>query len=106
MYLAYPAADLRYIFTSSRLYAITDPLLWPPMLLLCLNSYINNDISKANDPLASPILLSEEYVNGTIGDKRFPLAWPKTIIVVGNRDPLYDDSLLLMQKMVESNIDC
>lgn len=41
-----------------------------------------------------------------MGDKRFPLKWPKTIVTVGNCDPLYDDSLTLMQRMVESSIDC
>jgi acetyl esterase/lipase len=45
-------------------------------------------------------------VNGVEGDKRFPLNWPKTRISVGLEDPLLDDSLLLMQKMVESKIDC
>jgi hormone-sensitive lipase len=44
LYLSYPATDLRYIFSTSRLYAITDPLLWPSMLLLCLNSYMKGDI--------------------------------------------------------------
>ncbi len=39
------------------------------------------------------------YVNGS-NDQRFPLNWPKTIITVGNRDPLYDDGLILMQRMV------
>ena len=84
--------------------ALTDVILWPSMLLICLRSYLNNDLKLADDPLASPILLSEEYVNGVAGDNRFPLHWPKTIVTVGNKDPLLDDSLLLMQKMVESNI--
>lgn len=59
LYLSYPATDLRFIFTSSRLYAITDPLLWPSMLLLCLNAYLKGEIEKTNDPLASPILFTE-----------------------------------------------
>lgn len=36
IYLAYPAADLRLNFSPSKINAITDPLLWPSMLLLCL----------------------------------------------------------------------
>jgi hormone-sensitive lipase len=106
VYAVYPAADLRYIFTPSRLHAITDPLLWPSMLLLCLNSYMNGNFERANDPLASPVLLTEEFVSGAVGDQRFPLEWPKTIITAGSKDPLYDDSLVLMQRMVESDIDC
>lgn len=105
LYLSYPATNLKFIFTPSRLYSITDPLLWPSMLLLCLNSYLKGDLSQCEDPLASPILFTEDYVNGTNdGDRRFPLKWPKTIITVGNKDPLYDDSLMLMEKLVESNI--
>jgi acetyl esterase/lipase len=106
LYISYPATDMRFAFSTSRLYAITDPLLWPSMLLICLNSYLKGDISKANDPLASPLLLTEEYIGGVEGDKRFPLKWPKTVITVGNKDPLYDDSLMLMQKMVEVGVDC
>lgn len=36
IYLAYPAVDLRIEFSPSRIHAVTDPLLWPSMLLLCL----------------------------------------------------------------------
>lgn len=36
IYLAYPACDLRRIFSPSRIYSFTDPLLNPPMLMLCL----------------------------------------------------------------------
>jgi hormone-sensitive lipase len=106
IYLTYPAADLRNTFTSSRVHSLTDPLLWPRTLFLCVNSYLKDDFEKANDPLASPVLLTEEYVGGEKGDMRFPLRWPRTLIDVGNHDPLFDDSLILMQRMVESNIDC
>lgn len=37
---------------------------------------------------------------------RFPINWPKTVISVGELDPLYDDSLILMQKLSESNVEC
>ncbi len=106
VYLIYPATDLRMQFSESKLNSITDVLLWPSTLLLCLNEYLQKDYKKAEDPLASPILMDEQYINGTVGDKRFPLGWPKTIMTVGTKDPLYDDTLLLMQKMVESKVDC
>ena len=47
------------------MFAITDVLLWPSTLLLCLGQYLGNDMSKSEDPVASPVLLTEEYVNGT-----------------------------------------
>lgn len=34
--LAYPACDLRRIFSPSKIFAFNDPLLNPPMLMLCL----------------------------------------------------------------------
>jgi hypothetical protein len=64
------------------------------MLLLCLNAYLG-DINNSNDPLASPILLTESYINQS-NDERFPLDWPKTLVTVGSKDPMYDDSLMLM----------
>lgn len=106
IYCAYPATDLRMIFTESKLNAITDVLLWPSTLLLCLREYLNGDNSKAVDPLASPILLDEEWVNGSAGDKRFPINWPRTKLTVGNKDPLFDDALNVMEKMVRSKIEC
>lgn len=104
IYVAYPAVDLRLNFTLSRVYSLTDVLLWPSVLLLCLNSYLNKDFSRAEDPTASPLLLTEEFVNGVLGDKSFPRNWPRTIVTIGSKDPLYDDSLILMQKMVASKI--
>jgi acetyl esterase/lipase len=104
IYVAYPAVDLRLTFSRSKIYSLTDVLLWPSMLLLCLKSYLSSDFKKAENPIASPILIDEEYVNGSVGDKRFPLNWPKTIVTVGSKDPLLDDSLMLMQKMTESKV--
>jgi len=59
LYVAYPAVDLRLHFTFSRIYALTDVLLWPSILLLCLNSYLNKDFTQSNNPIASPLLLTE-----------------------------------------------
>ena len=106
LYLTYPATDLRMMFSESRVHAINDVLLWPSILLLCLKQYLAGDDKMAEDPLASPALLTEEYVGGEIGDKRFPLNWPKTMMTVGSKDPLLDDTLILMQRMTESKVDC
>ncbi len=43
IYLAYPACDLRRIFSPSRIFSFSDPLLNPPMLMLCLKEYLNNN---------------------------------------------------------------
>lgn len=44
IYLAYPALDLRVKFTPSKINAVTDPLLWPSMLLLCLSQYLGGNV--------------------------------------------------------------
>lgn len=59
IYLAYPALDLRVKFSPSKIHAVTDPLLWPSMLILCLNEYLGGKTEQANNPIASPILLTE-----------------------------------------------
>lgn len=104
--MAYPATDLRMLFTQSKIYSMTDVFLWPSTLLLCLKQYLQGDNSKAIDPLASPLLISEEWIGGVKGDQRFPINWPKTMLTVGSKDPLFDDSLNLMQRMVASGVDC
>lgn len=59
IYTAYPACDLRLHFSPSKINAFTDPLLNPPMLLMCLKEYLGTDPDKQLNPLASPLLLSE-----------------------------------------------
>jgi acetyl esterase/lipase len=34
------------------------------------------------------------------------MKWPKTRILVGTKDPLYDDSLKLFERMILGKIDC
>jgi hormone-sensitive lipase len=106
IFLAYPACDLRKIYSPSRIHSFSDAILHPPLLLLCLKEYLgNNSSAKESDPLATPLLLTEEYVNANKGDYRFPLKWPKTRIIVGEMDPLLDDSLRLCEKLCYSGID-
>lgn len=58
IYVSYPATDLRMLFSQSKLHAISDVLLWPSTLLLCLGQYLQGDFSKAEDPMVSPVLLT------------------------------------------------
>jgi acetyl esterase/lipase len=95
VFLAYPACDTRLRYSPSRLLSFDDAILYPTLLLLCLNEYLGYKTENQYDPLASPLLLSEEYVSGVKGDKRFPLSWPQTIIMIGKKDPLFDDSIRL-----------
>jgi acetyl esterase/lipase len=101
MFLPYPASDLRMTYTPSRLNAFTDAILHPALLLLCLKEYLGvNQREAENDPLASPVFLSEAFVGGDPNDEGWPKKWPPTRIVVGELDPLLDDSLRLCHRMV------
>lgn len=83
-FLAYPASDLRFIYTPSRIHSLEDAILHPSLLLLCLKEYLGTNQKQIDkDPLASPILLDEAYVGGHPHDKRWPKRWPRTKIVVG-----------------------
>lgn len=106
IYLAYPTIDIRRKFTPSKVNSLMDPLLWPTMLEMILKEYLGNDLTLQDNPLASPLLLTQSFVGGHHDDKRFPLKWPRTFISVGQKDTFYDDSLLLMQKLKESNVQC
>ena len=47
LFVIYPAIDLRINYSPSKLNALNDPLLWPSMLMLCLNQYLNGDLSQS-----------------------------------------------------------
>jgi acetyl esterase/lipase len=44
-------------------------------------------------------------VRGNPSDNRWPLKWPPTRIMVGELDPLLDDSIRLCERMVGSGVD-
>jgi acetyl esterase/lipase len=50
-------------------------------------------------------MFTESYVGGDPDDDRFPLKWPKTYLSVGKKDPLYDDSILLMEKLNKIGVE-
>ncbi len=43
IFLAYPAVDLRIKYSPSRLHSFDDPILLPPLLLLCLKEYLGEN---------------------------------------------------------------
>lgn len=59
----YPSLDLRRIFYPSRLHSMSDLVLSPSFAELCISSYLKNESDKL-DPLASPLLITEEFVGG------------------------------------------
>ena len=69
---------------------LEDQFLWPSFINIVYQYYFPKK-SDREEILASPVLLTEEYVGGTKGDKRFPLKWPKTYIQTGTHDTLRDE---------------
>ena len=107
MLLAYPAVDTRQMYSPSRLNAFHDSILFPTFLLLVQKQYLGYDQKAQFNPLASPILLNQSYIEGKDdpNDDRWPYNWPKTVILVGKKDPLYDDSVRLMERLVQGGVD-
>ena len=63
LYIMYPLLDSRQIYYPSRKYIFHDPLLWAPMAEVFSNSYLRHK-EDGNNPLASPLLLTEEFLGG------------------------------------------
>lgn len=96
LFLAYPAASLRIYFSPSRMHSFFTPILHPSLLYLCLREYLGPEFHCVqNHPLASPLYLTKHFVGERYGDQSFPSRWPRTRIMVGDQDPLFDDSLRL-----------
>lgn len=64
----YPAVDLRIKFTQSRLNSFKDKIFQPSLLLLCQQEYLGSDPKTQFDPLASPILLTQNYIDPSKSD--------------------------------------
>lgn len=58
IFLAYPGLDYRSIYYPSRRFIFNDPMIWPTVAEVFVQAYFPTAEQK-NDPLASPILLSE-----------------------------------------------
>lgn len=59
IYTAYPAFDLRFQLSPSKLYSFIDPMLDPSMMMLCQTEYLKGKLHEHTNPLATPLLLTE-----------------------------------------------
>lgn len=81
--LAYPALDLSPLrYYPSYLFGVNDLMLNVIMMKIFQDAYIDEKADAHNDPLLSPILISDEVL------ERFP----KVRILGGSLDPLRDQS--------------
>lgn len=90
--LVYPAFDLSTeTFSPSRLVSLDDYLLPTSVLRLCQESYLpGEEFSPKRDAFISPILLTDELL------KQFP----RVAMFVGNADPLHDEAMRFLERMV------
>jgi hormone-sensitive lipase len=81
--LVYPALNLNFdTYTPSLLTALNDMILPHTFLKICLKAYIKDQhYDPKTDPFISPILT----------DPALLAKYPRTEILVGNKDPFHDD---------------
>ena len=103
IFLAYPSLDLRFIFSESRIHSFNDPLLFSTMLMSVREAYIKD--GNDENPLISPIFINNKFLGREEEGEDWPRDWPKTRIMVGNADPLFDDSIRLLDKLDKSGVD-
>ena len=100
MLLCYPVLDMRRRFWPSLLWTINDRLVPFVFLECCMAAYLHPDPATASqiacDPRCSPALAPEWVLRKL----------PKTRIVVGDRDPLYDQCVRFTHQVAALNVDC
>ena len=81
--LVYPALNLDFNnYTPSLLTALNDMILSHTFLKICMKAYLKDERYKAEeDPFISPLLTPNWILE----------KYPKTEILVGNKDPFHDD---------------
>lgn len=60
--------------------SLDDTLLFTTLLFACRAAYLGK--SEDTNPLISPVLLSQSWIDGG-DDKKWPLNWPKTRVLAG-----------------------
>ena len=95
--LCYPALQLRNkTYTPSMLNSFDDPLLNYGTFDIIIKSYLS-DISKmVKDPYVSPVFMDFEVL----------VKMPKMKVYIGSKDPLFDDCVRFVHRMVRIGKDC
>lgn len=89
--LSYPSLNLNLEAASpSYLLSLEDMVLSHSMLQLCLTHYLRPGCDPKTDPLISPIVASDATLQRL----------PPVRILIGSKDPLKDDSLRLVDRLL------
>lgn len=94
--LAYPAVTLnRSAFSYSLMLSLEDMLLPHTLLKMCLSSYTRETDDPISDYILSPLYTPQTNL------ARFP----PTRLVSGTKDPLHDDSIRFIEKLLDAGVD-
>jgi acetyl esterase/lipase len=97
LHLHYPAASLnRFSFTPSFMYSVDDYLLSFGVLKASIEAYVPEYVDASQNPYVSPLLFPPEIL----------VNFPKTEVFVCERDPLRDDGLRLVLKLLKVGVRC
>jgi hormone-sensitive lipase len=95
--LSYPATKVSMQdFTPSMLISLEDGVLPHTFLKLCIESYVQNEEFRPNENM----LISPVYAEESVLEKLPPVR-----MALGDDDPLYCDSMKLLEKMVKCGVD-
>jgi len=94
--LIYPALYISDNCSSPSLFGSLDDTLLPTSLLkLAIKAYIPEGVRTSEDPFISPLVASEELLK----------LLPPVRIIVGSKDPLYDDSWRMLARLKKLDKD-
>jgi acetyl esterase/lipase len=93
--LVYPVLNLSLAPAASRFLAATDAILPYASLKLCARAYVPLTADTSSDPLLSPGVTPSEIL----------AAFPPTVIVAAQLDPLLDEALMFARRLKTAGCD-
>lgn len=94
IWAAYPALDMNFAVSPSRVVFINDVLLPFHFLLIALESYLPKGVDPCN-PLISPVAVSDEVL----------LQFPRFVTIASaGLDPLLDDGIKMVKRFEQLNL--
>jgi hormone-sensitive lipase len=94
--LAYPAVTLDcHAFSHSLMLSLEDMLLPHTFLKMCVDSYVRQTDDPSTDYYLSPLVTPHANL----------LRFPRTRLISGTKDPLHDDCLRFLERLVLAGVD-
>eukprot|EP00818_Percolomonas_sp_WS_P000734 CAMPEP_0117451128 /NCGR_PEP_ID=MMETSP0759-20121206/8841_1 /TAXON_ID=63605 /ORGANISM="Percolomonas cosmopolitus, Strain WS" /LENGTH=935 /DNA_ID=CAMNT_0005243705 /DNA_START=40 /DNA_END=2847 /DNA_ORIENTATION=- len=91
--LTYPATNVSSTPSPARMLSLFDPLVNLSFMKLCSKYYPHKSANLKRDPFISPVFVSDKIL----------AQFPPCFISVGSLDPLYDDTVMLAERLTVLN---